>query len=618
MTNKPTYSELEQRVKALQENVRECKEAVDELRKYQYMVESAHDAIFFKDIKSRYIIANHKTLEAFGLSRDNVFGKNDYELMSDQNEANNNVSDDQLVFKSGKPTEVVKHMTGADGKEYWFQAKKVPQFDSDGQVIGLVGIARDITDRKKAVKALKQSEKKYHTFIDSTSDFVFLKDEQFRHVIVNKAYGDYLGKQKEEIIGKTDFDLLPPLLAEGCRRSDLSALKANGVIVNEEREGNRIYETRKFPVSLGDGKLGIGGFVREITEQKQVKEALRESEEKYRNFIDNAPVAMYTLNTKGEFTYGNKKVLDVTGYNTEDWLNKPFYPVIHPDDLEHLSERVRDRLAGKEPKNPYEVRIIDSSGKTMWVKLTAQAIYDTDETGAKKIIGIQSFFEDITDQKLAEQALKESEEKYRNLVERANDGVIIVQDGSIQYSNSRLAGIFGFIVEEMVNTPFLDYVFPDERARIADLHGRRLKGEDVPRVFEMVGLHKDGRRLDLEINSGLITYQGKLATFSFVRDITDRKRAETIRLQKERLQGIVELAGAVCHELNQPLQAIGGISDLLMMDLPDDSQTGQYIQIVKRRVEEMAEITRRLMLVTKYQTKDYLKGKIVDIEKASD
>jgi PAS domain S-box-containing protein len=114
------------------------------------MIESAHDAIFFKDLESRYIVANEKTLEAFGLPKEDVIGKNDYELMPDQKEAQKNVSDDQIVFKSGKSTEIYKHMTGAGGKEYWFQAIKVPQFDNDGKVIGLVGIARDITEKKRA------------------------------------------------------------------------------------------------------------------------------------------------------------------------------------------------------------------------------------------------------------------------------------------------------------------------------------------------------------------------------------------------------------------------------------------------------------------------------------
>jgi PAS domain S-box-containing protein len=131
-------------------NINEYKKVERVLKNYQFMVETANDAIFYKDLESRYIIANLKTLETFGLSREQVIGKNDYELMPDQKEARKNIEDDQIVFKSKNPTEIIKRMTNRDNKEYWFQAVKVPQFDAQGNVIGLVGIAIDITERKQA------------------------------------------------------------------------------------------------------------------------------------------------------------------------------------------------------------------------------------------------------------------------------------------------------------------------------------------------------------------------------------------------------------------------------------------------------------------------------------
>ncbi|MEW6097195.1 MAG: PAS domain S-box protein [bacterium] len=131
-------------------------ERTADLKRYKFMVDSAHDAIFFKDLESRYIIINDKALEAFGLSRQEVIGKNDYELMPDQQEAKKNVEDDQLVFKTGKLKEITKHMTDVSGKTRWFQAIKVPQFDDKGNMMGLVGIARDITERKQMEEELKK------------------------------------------------------------------------------------------------------------------------------------------------------------------------------------------------------------------------------------------------------------------------------------------------------------------------------------------------------------------------------------------------------------------------------------------------------------------------------
>ena len=165
MAEKPTYKELEQRVKKLEKEAAERKltkealwRAEEQIGSYQFIVESAHDSIFFKDLESRYLIINAKTAEAFGLSKEQVVGMNDYEIMPNKEEARKNVEDDQLVFKTGKPKEITKHMTGADGKEYWFQAIKVPKFNDKGNVVGLIGIARDITEQKRAMKEKKQLE----------------------------------------------------------------------------------------------------------------------------------------------------------------------------------------------------------------------------------------------------------------------------------------------------------------------------------------------------------------------------------------------------------------------------------------------------------------------------
>ena len=137
-------------------DITERKRAEEHLKQYKFMVESAHDAIFFKDLESRYLIANTKALEAFGLSREEVIGKNDYELMPNRQEAKKNVEDDQLVFKAAKRTQITKHMISVDGKEYWFEAVKVPQLNDKGDVIGLIGIARDITERKQAEEERQQ------------------------------------------------------------------------------------------------------------------------------------------------------------------------------------------------------------------------------------------------------------------------------------------------------------------------------------------------------------------------------------------------------------------------------------------------------------------------------
>jgi C4-dicarboxylate-specific signal transduction histidine kinase len=104
---------------------------------------------------------------------------------------------------------------------------------------------------------------------------------------------------------------------------------------------------------------------------------------------------------------------------------------------------------------------------------------------------------------------------------------------------------------------------------------------------------------------------------SLQREIDERKRAEQERIEKEKLQGIIEMSGAVCHELNQPMQVVSGTSVLLMMNIQDDNPLYENIKTVKEQIDRMGTITKKLMGITKYITKDYLKGKIIDIDKAT-
>lgn len=159
-------AELRKLNEQLQQEINERKRAEDVLKRYRYMVESAHDAIFFKDLESRYVIANSKALEVFGLSREEIIGKTDYELMLNREEAKKNIEDDQFVFRTGKTAELVKQMHAAGGKGFWFQAIKAPQFDAEGNIMGLVGIARDITERKAAERRIGEEYRRAEFYID--------------------------------------------------------------------------------------------------------------------------------------------------------------------------------------------------------------------------------------------------------------------------------------------------------------------------------------------------------------------------------------------------------------------------------------------------------------------
>jgi PAS domain S-box-containing protein len=140
--------------------------------------------------------------------------------------------------------------------------------------------------------------------------------------------------------------------------------------------------------------------------------------------------------------------------------------------------------------------------------------------------------------KRAEETLREREEEYRNLIERANDGIVIVQDGKVKYINARLAEMRGVTVEEVIGTPFTDHIYPDELPEVVDRYKQRMAGEDVSPIYETALRRRDGSKMHAELNAGMVTYQGKPADLVIIRDITERKRTEEalqVNLEKYRV-----------------------------------------------------------------------------------
>lgn len=243
ISQKPTYEELEQKIKELEKEAAGLKKTEEDLEKYKFMVESAYDAVFFKDMDSRYIIANDKTLEVFGLPREEVIGKNDYELMPDRKAAGKNLADDRMVFESGKLIEVIKRMTGAGGEEKWLQSIKVPQFDRDGRVIGLAGIARDITDRRRSEEALRESESKFRSLFDLSPQPIALSDmENGRLIDVNDKFCELMKCPKESVVGLTTIEA--GFYSRENRNRFITALKKSGEVLGLDMD-----------IKAGDGSV---------------------------------------------------------------------------------------------------------------------------------------------------------------------------------------------------------------------------------------------------------------------------------------------------------------------------------------------------------------------------
>jgi PAS domain S-box-containing protein len=280
---------LRQEVAELRQEKAEHKRMEEVLETYESMVESAHDAIFFKDLDSRYVMANAKTIEVFGLSREEVIGNNDHELMTNQEEAKKNIEDDQLVFKTKKPTEVTKHMTGADGKEYWFRAIKVPQFDRKGNIIGLVGIARDITERKRAEEELEESKELYRALVEAGANIgegIILSQNtdkvEAAHLFANQEWVQMTGYSVEELREISYLALIHPRHRDAVanrvrRRFQGELLPGPWEVSIIAKDGTELpVEATATPITY-QGRPAVVAYIRDISERKRAEEKLKAS-----------------------------------------------------------------------------------------------------------------------------------------------------------------------------------------------------------------------------------------------------------------------------------------------------------------------------------------------------
>jgi PAS domain S-box-containing protein len=167
-----------------------------------------------------------------------------------------------------------------DGSAIWVEDHGWYIQDDEGKTLFHEGILRDISERKRAEDALRESEERYRVFINSTKDMAFLKDDKFNYQFVNKSLAGFFGKEEREIIGRQDAVLMPEEAAARCHATDVKSLTSPEVVVSEELIGDRIYETHKFRVPLGGSRIGIGGYIRDVTERRSSELQLqRQAEE---------------------------------------------------------------------------------------------------------------------------------------------------------------------------------------------------------------------------------------------------------------------------------------------------------------------------------------------------
>ena len=232
----------------------------------------------------------------------------------------------------------------------------------------------------------------------------------------------------------------------------------------------------------------------EITERKRAEEELRESEEKYRAVFENAAVGINLLDRQGRIVEVNQALSSMLGYSVEELLELTFSEITYPDDSEISRRNLEVLMAGDIDSYRLEKRYIGKDGGVLWVDLSTSSIRDTNG----EHVGTVGVIADITERKLSEEALRESEHTNRLLIEQAPIGIGIMQDGVLTQINPRFLDVFGYDgTHEVLGLPVEDFYSPEDRSLITQRCKDRLSGKPLPVHYEVRGLKKNGESFDL-------------------------------------------------------------------------------------------------------------------------
>ena len=321
--------------------------------------------------------------------------------------------------------------------------------------------------------------------------------------------------------------------------------------------------------------------------QSQTEKAMLESEEKYRKLFHHSNDGIFLHDFEGNIIDINQKVLDYFGYTKPEMLAIKIH-LLHPPEALTKSKWAFENITQYGFVN-FEIDFKKKNGEVF----TAEVSSSLFKIGGKQVI--QGIVRDITKRKLVEEALLESEERYRLLVENANEAIFIIQDGIVKFPNFKTEEMTGYSEKELSEIPFKNIIHPDDREMVLERRRKRLLGEKPPSTYSFRIINKSGGELLVQINTVLITWEGNPATIDFIGDITEQKRLEAQLQQAQKMESIGTLAGGIAHDFNNLLMGIQGRTSLMLMDSDSSHSHFEHLKGIEDYVKSAVDLTKQLL-----------------------
>ncbi len=498
------------------------------------LVEATGALVVGIDRKGRITLFNRKCEEVSGYSRNKALGKSIYSLLIPKEERLKAKKHFQTLLEGNMSTQQLEvHWITKNGESRLLRLNNTYITDEQGRIVELFGIGTDLIEEKMAKASMRDSEKAYRVLYENLTEGFIIIDTKGLITTVNEAATRIFGYAKDEIIGKPIQEFLYPddrqfalEIFQQAINTQTTASKG-WALRGIHKDGSIVeFQITSSPI-LREGEVeGIQSVIRDISLEKQMEEALRESEDKYRSIVEQSLQGL-AIFQDNKLAFVNQAITDILGYTSEEMMSfslDEIRDILYPEDQERLWSRFGKQAKHEADSARYETRTLRKDGSIRWIEVYTNLItYQGKPATQAAII-------DITERKNAEAAKEESESQYRTLVETSPDAITLTDlQGNILIANEQTLRLHGFkTIDELKGMSAFSLIAPEDQERALTNLKRTLETGSISNI-EYTMLRKDGSRFSAELNAALLRgAKGEPRAFiGITRDLSERKAVES-------------------------------------------------------------------------------------------